>query len=356
MQKVDFPAVLVLSRYDPAMDPPILVFEDKKVLENDGQVDTRIAMYRMLADSAGPDAPRYTFTLANVADVETVKAERLAEIEAERNFGRRPAPAPEDEPQAPAPWTSAVDRAADLARAHFATDAATLDRLPAGIELAKAKNWTRLGDDANTWAMMGSKPGAIYQVNGACDCPDSAYRNVAWCKHRLARALGRRAEALLANDKDVDAATSTSSSSPIDPGQSQVESTTEPACGQGDDWLALANAAWTALQEALAGPYVSRDTLATATVDGFRVQVRIEREDNWGVSLYVRYMLQRAWTVKKDRNHWIGHNGHDAGDREAFDVWMGEVMSVFEFDARLYKSSTALPVDHSYGRSKMFKS
>jgi hypothetical protein len=86
-------------------------------------------------------------------------------------------------------------QAVELARAHFTEreDQLALKRLPRGLEIAMAQKWTRLGDEQDTWLIPSqSRGGVVYQVNGRCTCPDFE-SGVRWCKHRLARALAKRA-------------------------------------------------------------------------------------------------------------------------------------------------------------------
>jgi hypothetical protein len=98
---------------------------------------------------------------------------------------------------APSTWQEAVAEAAELARAYLGREnnQAALARLPDAVILAEARRWTKLGDAQDTWLMLSSRSGKMYEVNGECACPDVAARG--WCEHRLARALARRAEKLM---------------------------------------------------------------------------------------------------------------------------------------------------------------
>ena len=98
---------------------------------------------------------------------------------------------------APSTWQEAVAEAAELARTYFGRQnhQAALARLPDAVTLAEARRWAKLGDDQDTWLMLSSRSGKMYEVNGHCTCPDVAAEG--WCEHRLARALARRAEKLM---------------------------------------------------------------------------------------------------------------------------------------------------------------
>jgi hypothetical protein len=116
--------------------------------------------------------------------------------------GTWPEPVPDPEPS-PMTWAGAVLEAMQLAYAYFAgrEDGEALKRLPRAQAIAMQQNWRRLGDKANTWLMpSASRLGVVYLTNGACTCPDFERHGTGWwCKHRLARALARRAAALLRN-------------------------------------------------------------------------------------------------------------------------------------------------------------
>lgn len=103
-------------------------------------------------------------------------------------------------------WAEAVTKAADLARDYFLNqrNMPALKRLPRAQVLAEARNWERQGDGHDTWLMRSTTgAGAVYEVNDRCTCPDWLYNGVpgGWCKHRLARALARRAERFLQGEQ-----------------------------------------------------------------------------------------------------------------------------------------------------------
>jgi hypothetical protein len=98
-------------------------------------------------------------------------------------------------------WTRAVSEAAARARDYFTNQRNhdALKRLPRAQVIAEARNWVREEDGHDTWLLpSSSNPSAAYKVNDRCTCPDHA-RGVlgGWCKHRIARALGRKAEQIL---------------------------------------------------------------------------------------------------------------------------------------------------------------
>jgi hypothetical protein len=103
-------------------------------------------------------------------------------------------------------WVEAVTKAAALARDHFVQqrNMAAVKRLPRAQVIAEARSWERQGDDADTWLIAStSSGGSVYRVNDRCTCPDFLRNGVSggWCKHRLARALGRRAQRFLQEEK-----------------------------------------------------------------------------------------------------------------------------------------------------------
>jgi hypothetical protein len=82
-KKVEYPAVFVLSarRQDPRTgETQILAFPDGVTVNNDAEMGARLGALMGLEEAG---ALGYTKTLANVADVERVIAERKAELEAE---------------------------------------------------------------------------------------------------------------------------------------------------------------------------------------------------------------------------------------------------------------------------------
>ena len=196
-KKVDYPAKLVGYRIDVVNDR-IVLFEDIPVLFNDRELERRIGTYRAL-DAAG--GIPYTFQLFSLEDLDAGKANIQADLEQQlaqvkgwwqERKKREPEPVPDY-------WADAVLDATQLARVYFMEQGnkAALKRLPRAQSIAALQNWRKVGDKADTWLMPSSTgSGKVYMVNGRCSCPDT----VAWCKHRIARALAKRAEAILKED------------------------------------------------------------------------------------------------------------------------------------------------------------
>jgi hypothetical protein len=196
-KKVDYPAKLVGYRIDVVNDR-IVLFEDIPVLFNDAELERRIGTYRAL-EAAG--AIPYTFELFSLEDLDAAKADVQADLERQlaqvrdwwqERRKREPEPVPDR-------WADAVLQAMSLAQAYFLEhgDRASLKRLPRAQAIAERQNWRQVGDKADTWLMPSSTgSGRVYMVNGRCSCPDP----VVWCKHRIARALAKRAEAILKED------------------------------------------------------------------------------------------------------------------------------------------------------------
>lgn len=119
-------------------------------------------------------------------------------------------------------WAEAVSKAAALARDHFVEqrNIDAIRRLPRAQVIAEAQNWQRLGDEHDTWLMpSASGRGSVYRVNDTCTCPDFECNRVmgGWCKHRLARALARRAEKFLLEGQAVASDCPTTASAAIHP-------------------------------------------------------------------------------------------------------------------------------------------
>lgn len=154
--------------------------------------------------------------------------------------GRRQVFAPEDGywPQRETlSWGEAVFAASQLAMIHFTDqrNRAALKRLPRAQVIAEARNWTKLGDEIDTWLVPSlNRPGVVYQVNGHCTCPDYQHNGVpgGWCKHRLARALAKRAEELLEEENGAGGGESTPAPVSDPGGPDGTDSTTDPAPGQ----------------------------------------------------------------------------------------------------------------------------
>jgi hypothetical protein len=174
MDKVQYPARLVVSRYGEKLNPPAKVWADETILQNDEDLAAALRFYRGLNCGGVP----YTLTMANLADVDRVIAERRAALEAEANPRRAMA-------ETPAPRPSPLDRAYLAARATFKGQRGTLERLREALTLVRAGNVQDLG--AGEWQVMSD--GSEHRVNGKCGCADYGLGGGLWCKHRLAVAL-----------------------------------------------------------------------------------------------------------------------------------------------------------------------
>ena len=92
--KVQWPAVLVLARYDAKGGKVRGFVDDKKILESDHDLAARLAIYDRL-EQAG--ALPYTYTLAALAEAENVLAEQVAYLEMEHGLDRPKAEAQPEE-------------------------------------------------------------------------------------------------------------------------------------------------------------------------------------------------------------------------------------------------------------------
>jgi hypothetical protein len=104
MDKVQFPAVVICSRWDHADDAPV-AFVGCDPIHSDAELERRLAQFRYMEESGGHS---YTYTLANVADADAVIAERIADLEMlhrrrEQAEAGDAAPAPEPAPIAEDP-------------------------------------------------------------------------------------------------------------------------------------------------------------------------------------------------------------------------------------------------------------
>jgi len=187
MQKVEFPAVLVLARFDEKTGK-VLAYPDNKIIESDADLARRLGLYQGLEEAGGIV---YTAQLTEVANADRVVAERVAWLEWEHSL--RDSPYLDPEPEAPTGDGDPLDQAVELARAAFANDPATLRRLERGLELAKAG---QVWDKGNGQWWVRADSYGVWTVNGTCTCPDSSYRGRQWCKHRLAVALVVKAASL----------------------------------------------------------------------------------------------------------------------------------------------------------------
>jgi hypothetical protein len=219
MQKVQYPAVLVLARFDREAGEAI-AFTDNRILSSDEDLDARLQTYRALEEMGGTV---YTVTLAEVANADQVLAERVAALEFEA--GLRDSPELEAAP---------LDRAYEAARAAFDGDAGTLSRLERALELAKSGAVRALGN--GQFEVNSQSNGRTYTVNGACQCADYAWRGVPWCKHRLAVALVAKARQIEEEEAE------SCHSQPQEPSEEdpqQDQDTTEPDLAQVHNFMPL---------------------------------------------------------------------------------------------------------------------
>ena len=199
-RQVEYPAKLVGYRID-VVHEHIVLFEDVPVLFNDRELERRIGTFRALEAAGGIP---YTFELFSLEDLDAAKADIRADLEQQlaqvqdwwqARRKREPEPVPDL-------WADAVLDATQMARAYFLDkgNKAVLERLPYAQSIAALQNWRRVGDKLDTWLMPSlDGSGRVYMVNGQCTCPDSNR----WCKHRLARAIAKRATEYLREESKV---------------------------------------------------------------------------------------------------------------------------------------------------------
>ena len=194
METVEFPAKLVGFRLD-AEKAHIHLYSDIPILCSEQDVERRLNMYRSLESGS---RVHYTWVPVALKELETrmaaIRADlerQLAEIQAWKAAQVKP------EPQ-PSIWDQAVDEALVLAQERFKSEPQVLKRLVKAAALARAHRWHRLPDPQDTWLITGTELGTVYSVNGRCTCPDYEHGATGgWCKHRLARALAKKADAIL---------------------------------------------------------------------------------------------------------------------------------------------------------------
>jgi hypothetical protein len=247
-----------------------------------------------------------------------------------------PEPVPDPEPS-PLTWDEAVLEAAQLAYAYFGgrEDREALKRLPRAQAIATRRNWRRLGDKLDTWLMpSASGSGKVYKVNGRCTCKDFELHGIGWwCKHRLARALARRAAELLRNGNGADGDHSTPAPHSMGATMNNgTDSTTTSPNGQAQRIdLIMAYKA----DEARVLPHINGNgQLVEFKADGQTSEPPVQTAPE----LY----------------RWLQANGYVPTDFK----WLGwehglrqRLQTYVLADAR----DTALPVQHTRGRSKLFK-
>ena len=328
-KKVEYPAKLVGYRID-VVHEKIVLFEDVPVLFNDAELERRRGTYRAL-DAAG--GIPYTFELVSLEDLETTMADIRADLEQQlaqvkdwwqERRKREPEPVPDY-------WADAVLDALILAQAYFMDrdDRATLKRLPGAHAIATRQNWRKVGDKFDTWLMPSSTgSGKVYMVNGRCNCP----ARVAWCKHRLARALAKRATEFLQEENNTGSEVDTPPPQAPQAEQLREEPSTVPVNSQ-------------AQRIDLIVAYKATEANSLAHVNGNGELVRFTADGEEATpptqtmpELY-RWLQEHSYTP--DDFKWLGW---ERGLRQRRQTYV-------RADAR----DTALPVQYSRGRSKLFK-
>jgi len=195
MENVTFPAKMVGYRLD-LQGGRILLHEDPPIMCSEQDVERRLNLFLSLESAS---RVFYTWIPVALKDLAPTKAAIRADLErqlAEIQAWQRAQVKCEPEPTA---WDLAVDEAMAAAQAFLKDNPKAVSRLPKAAMIAKAYRWHRVGDKQDTWLIEGSEPGAVYSVNGRCSCKDFEHGNVpgAWCKHRLARALAKKAAAIM---------------------------------------------------------------------------------------------------------------------------------------------------------------
>ena len=85
MDKIEYPAVLVLARWDHNLQRPITML-DGVVVHNDVELEERQNAYRMLEYLGGVP---YIYTLAAVGTEHEIMKQRAEELWTQQTFGRR---------------------------------------------------------------------------------------------------------------------------------------------------------------------------------------------------------------------------------------------------------------------------
>jgi hypothetical protein len=92
---------------------------------------------------------------------------------------------------------TALRQMADRARTRYAGEAARIDR---GLVIALNGGVT-LHQDGTASVQSCSNAEVVYTVNGHCDCPDASRAPEGRCKHAFAKALVKKATALVAEEQ-----------------------------------------------------------------------------------------------------------------------------------------------------------
>jgi hypothetical protein len=195
MDIVTFPAKMVGFRID-TQEGRIYLHEDPPIMCSEQDVERRSNLFRSLESAS---RVHYTWVPVPLKDLaprmQAIRADlerQLAEIQAWQRAQARITPEPDA-------WDLAVEAAVVVAKERLKDNPLALKRLPKAATIAKSYGWHRMGDKQDTWLIPGTEPGAVYSVNGRCTCPDYQHGGVpqGFCKHRLARALAKKAAAII---------------------------------------------------------------------------------------------------------------------------------------------------------------
>jgi hypothetical protein len=234
----------------------------------------------------------------------------------------------------PDPWDDAVDEAANRARSYLAHHGskAALKRLPKAVTLAKGQDWQRLGDRPDTWLIpSGTRLGVVYVVNGRCTCADYTEKGVKWCEHRQARALAKCAAGILRDRIGAGAVVNTPPPDPEGPHEAS-HSTTTPTNGQ-------------ARRIDLVVAYEADDSKILPHTNGNGQLVTFQADG---------LVVEPPASTLQDLYRWL----QDAGYVPNGFKWLGWERGLrrrLQSYVRTEDRDTALPVQYSRGRSKLFK-
>ena len=203
VEKVQYPAVFVGSRYARQLDPPVSVFKDSIVMANDADFEHRYNALAALQTAIAGRIPPYTYQLVNVHEADALVARTRAELEAKANWNRAsddgeaaPEPEPEPPPPDPDPDPIYLQRAMALGRKAFAGQPAQLRRLERALGIVERGGVVERHDGPG-WRVPADGWYGYWIVDGrTCTCPDHNLNHARYCKHTLAVALVRRAREL----------------------------------------------------------------------------------------------------------------------------------------------------------------
>jgi hypothetical protein len=234
------------------------------------------------------------------------------------------------------PWSQAVMDAMQLALAYFVGQGnkAAEKRLPRAQVIAEAQNWTRLGDRLDTWLIPSStKAGVLYRVNGRCTCPDYERRAVpgGWCKHRLARALAKRAAEILKKENGAEGASNTPAPDP-EGSHEDLECTTTPLNGQAQR-----------IDVTVAFETDEAKTLPRINGSGHLIAFKADGQQ-----------AEPPAQTMRELYRWLQEHGYVPADFQWL-AWEHGLRHRLQTYILVDDRDTALPVQSSRGRSKLFK-